>query len=275
MSQIAIVSNALKGIGKKIKKAFYNPYQKIELSWREVRVLKNLPEYNHNSITLFHHKIFFHRRNEFLHGLNEIFIDEIYKTKLPEKVRIIDCGAHIGLSVIYLKRICPSAFITAFEPDEKNFDLLKQNIQSFQLQDVNLRKEAVWIANTELNFSNEGTMASKIETGKSPSGSKVKAIRLNDIINEKIELLKLDIEGAEYKVMKDIENKLSLVENIFLEYHGNFYQNNELIELLQILKRNQFTFYIKEAHPSYPTPFYRENTNRDYDIQLNIFCFRL
>ncbi len=35
MSQIAIVNNALKGIGKKIKKAFYNPYQKIELSWTE------------------------------------------------------------------------------------------------------------------------------------------------------------------------------------------------------------------------------------------------
>ena len=106
-----------------------------------------------------------------MHGLNEIFIDEIYKIKLPPNARIIDCGAHIGLSVIYFKRICPTSFITAFEPDEQNFNLLKQNIQSFQLESVDLRKEAVWVANTELNFSNEGSMASKIETNNSAGGN--------------------------------------------------------------------------------------------------------
>src|SRR4051794_27822174 len=152
MSKIIVLNNALTGIGKKIKKTFYNPYNKIGLSWAQVRVLKNLPEYNHNSIKLFNHKIFFYGRNEILHGLNEIFIDEIYKIKLPPNARIIDCGAHIGLSVIYFKRICPTSFITAFEPDEQNFNLLKQNIQSFQLESVDLRKEAVWVANTELNF---------------------------------------------------------------------------------------------------------------------------
>jgi FkbM family methyltransferase len=275
MSRIRVISNAVSGIGKKIKKAFVNPYHKIGLSWGQVRVLKNLPEYNQNSINLFNHKIFFKGRNEFLHGLNEIFIDEIYKIKLPQNAKILDCGAHIGLSVIYFKRICPASFITAYEPDEQNFNLLKQNIQSFQLKDVDLRKEAVWVADTELNFSNEGSMASKIETNNTIGGMRVKAIRLNESINDKIDLLKLDIEGAEYEVIKDIENKLSFVQNIFLEYHGKFSQNIELIELLQILKRNQFTFYIKEAHASYPTPFFRENENPDYDIQLNIFCFRL
>src|SRR5438067_1966451 len=132
MSKISIISNVLNGIRKKIKKAFFNPYNKIELSWAQVRVLKNLPEYNHNSINLFNHKIFFHGRNEFLHGLNEIFLGEIYKIKLPQNARIIDCGAHIGLSTIYFKRICPTATIIAFEPDDRNFNLLKQNIQSFQ-----------------------------------------------------------------------------------------------------------------------------------------------
>src|SRR4051812_23498352 len=116
----SIISNVIKGIGKKVKKAFSNPYKKIELSWGQVRVLKNLPAYAHNSITLFNHQIFFYGRNEFLHGLNEIFIDEIYKTMLPENATIIDCGAHIGLSVIYFKKICPTAAIIAFEPDEKN-----------------------------------------------------------------------------------------------------------------------------------------------------------
>src|SRR3954451_17433365 len=144
MNLISIIGNGIKGIGKKIRKTFHNPYHKIDLSWGQVRVLKNLPEYNHNSINLFDHKIFFHGRNEFLHGLNEIFIDEIYKINLPQNARIIDCGAHIGLSVLYFKKISPTSFITAFEPDEQNFNLLKQNIQSFQLKNIILKKEPGW-----------------------------------------------------------------------------------------------------------------------------------
>ena len=41
--------------------------------------------------------------------------------------------------------------------------------------------------------------------------------------------MKLDIEGAEYKVLKDIADNLGNVNNMFIEYHGTFDQNNELI----------------------------------------------
>ena len=65
-----------------------------------------------------------------LHGVKEIFIEDVYYQQLPENAYILDCGAHIGLSVIYLKSICPSANIICFEPDNKNFELLQKNIAS-------------------------------------------------------------------------------------------------------------------------------------------------
>ncbi len=66
--------------------------------------------------------------------LKEIFIEDIYDQQLPENAYILDCGAHIGLSVIYLKSICPSANIICFEPDNKNFELTSKKYCFAQLQ---------------------------------------------------------------------------------------------------------------------------------------------
>ena len=62
----------------------------------------------------------------------ELFGQEIYKFQTDSEIPyILDCGANIGLSVIYFKKLFPNAKIVAFEPDKKIFDYLKFNINSF------------------------------------------------------------------------------------------------------------------------------------------------
>ncbi len=213
---------------------------------------------------------------ELLHGLKEIFIEQLYKTKLPPDAYIIDCGANIGLSVIYFKQLVPNAKIIAFEPDGKNAELLKRNADSFNLQNVEIRQEAVWIDNTTLSFKSEGTMSSKIDESIQNGENKVQAIRLKELLNRKIDFLKIDIEGAEYEVLKDIKENLHFVQNMFFEYHGSFQQNNELLEIFDIIHGAGFKFYIKEAANVYNHPFLssEEHNQHAYDLQLNIFCFR-
>src|SRR5688572_8635835 len=54
----------------------------------------------------------------FVASYSEIFKRGIYRFETPsESPQIIDCGANIGLSVIYFKRLFPAARITAFEAD--------------------------------------------------------------------------------------------------------------------------------------------------------------
>jgi FkbM family methyltransferase len=179
------------------------------------------------------------------------------------------------MSVIYLKQQFPLAEIVAFEPDETNFELLTKNVASFGYSGVDLHKEAVWNENTILLFSNESSMGSKIELDNTENTKEVKAVRLKDFLNREVDFLKIDIEGAEYAVLTDIGEDLKYVKNMFLEYHGTFDQNKELVEIINIVKTAGFHFYIKEAAPIYPTPFYRtKNPNTSYDVQLNIFCFR-
>ena len=127
---------------------------------------------------------------ELLHGFDEIFIQELYKIELEPNCYIIDCGANIGLSVIYLKQLFPTATILAFEPDNQNFSLLSRNVSSFKFDDVQLKNEAVWIENTTMGFTNEGSMSSKLDQN-GIGGKKIKASRLKDFLNKKIDFLNL------------------------------------------------------------------------------------
>ena len=164
--------------------------------------------------------------------------------------------------------------ILCFEPDDKNFGLLQKNILSHNLKNIDAKKEAVWVEDCWLYFKQEGNMNSKIENIESANTTKIKASRLKDFLNKKVDFLKLDIEGAEYQVLKDIQGNLNFVTNLFIEYHGTFSQNHELLEIFKIITQSGFTFYIKEAANNYHHPFLRSERPLDYDVQLNIFCLK-
>lgn len=266
--------NITKGVSLRTKKLFKNPYSNVNINWLLLKYLKHLPSNKVHVHNLLKNRTFFYGGPEYLHGLKEIFLDDIYNQKLPTDAYVLDCGAHIGLSVIYVKNICPSANIVAFEPDIQNYTLLQKNISSHNLTGIDARQEAVWIEDTTLNFIQEGNMGSKIVIDSPNSNSQVKAIRLKNYINKKVEFLKLDIEGAEYVVLKDIAENLHHVGNLFIEYHGSFSQNLELLEIFQIIVKSGFKFYIKEATANYEQPFLPARRKLDYDVQLNIFCFR-
>ena len=268
--------NILQGIRMRIGKLFHNPYHVVNIGPVKKIYYKHLSSGKIRSHRLFGKDFYFISPTELMHGLNEIFIEEVYKQELPSKPFIIDCGANIGLSVIYLKNLYPDAEIVAFEPDEQNFQLLQKNIASFGFKNVEVRKEAVWVENTVLQFASEGSMSSRIGDGSSQDTIPVKAVRLKDFLNRPVDFLKIDIEGAEFQVISDVAGQLQHVKNLFLEYHGSFRQNAELNKIFSLIVENGFSYYIKEATSVYDNPFERRSKNPlTYDVQLNIFCFRL
>lgn len=275
MDRKNLLNNLYQGVKSLTGRWLSNPYRTVGLSAWQVKVLKHLPEGKLRSKKILNHSIWFTSPTELVHGLKEIFLDRIYEQSLPEQARILDCGANIGLSVIYLKKLCPGARIIAFEPDPANYALLTKNIRSFELQDVELQEAAIWKENTTLHFSSAGSMGSSIDTNGSTNGVQVKAVRLKDFLQSPVDFLKIDIEGAEYEVIRDVADSLHQVKRMFLEYHGRFDQNQELLEMLQWVRNAGFHFYIREAAPVHPIPFRQKRNNQlPYDVQLNIFCLR-
>ncbi len=98
--------------------------------------------------------------------------------------------------------------------------------------------------------------------------------QIEGFVGEEIDFLKIDIEGAEHAVLRDCADNLTNVRNLFVEYHGIYSEMFKLNEILDILVRNNFKYYIKEGSPVYAKPFWERERKGDYDIILNIFAFR-
>lgn len=212
----------------------------------------------------------------FLGNIKELFKEECYffETDNPQPF-IIDCGAYIGLSIYYFKYRFPGAKILAFEADPATFAVLEKNISDHQLKDVELHNRAVWNEETELVFYSGNSMSGSILLDATNKGAPihVKTARLKNYLTQPVDFLKLDIEGAEVQVLKDIRHDLDKVERIFFEYHSVANQPQALGELLEILTAAGFRYYIQEAKNYAKRPF-AGLAKEGFDLQLNIFAMR-
>lgn len=259
----------------RLRKLFANPYAGAGLSVYTIKKLKHQNAGTMRTITLLGMPLQYISPQELVHGIDEIFVEGIYDQVLQPGDWVIDCGANIGLSVIKWKQLCAQCEVLAFEPDERNFAILKANVAARQLDDVVLEKRAVWIREQPLFFEDKGNMSSKIGDHQSEGTVQVQAIRLKDYLVRDVAMLKIDIEGAEYSVLKDIADSLHRVQRMFIEYHGRLDQQAQWLELLDIIHKAGFATYIKEAAAVYPHPFTGQKKYAgDWDIQQNIFCWR-
>lgn len=254
-----------------------SPYRSVGISWLREKIIKHSYSTNLKTINACGKKIYYKSNEELIHCLKEIFFENIYKFNSEKRSPfIIDCGAHIGMSLLNFKEQFPDAYILAFEPDKNNFELLQLNIKEWGFNNVQLFQNPVWNTNEEIIFQASGAMGGKISeiTEDAQFSFKLKAIRLSEFLNKEVDFLKMDIEGAEYEVIKDCKHKLHMVNNLFIEFHSTFEEQNKLTEILQTIIDAGFKFYIKEANNIYSTPFTRTKINTSFDLQLNIFAFR-
>ena len=211
-----------------------------------------------------------------LHTYKDIFENQIYKfSAASDRPLIIDCGSNIGLSVLYYKTLYPNAEVIAYEPDKRNFQLLSKNITDNKLQHVTLHEAAVWIENGVIGFASNAAEGSSI-SNEGNNIISVAAVRLADVLNkyEKIDFLKMDIEGAEDKVVSDCGSQLSKIENLFLEYHGTIHETEKLTMILKTLSASGFKVYLTNAAHHIQNPFYEKTSGARHDVQLNLFCYR-
>jgi FkbM family methyltransferase len=211
-----------------------------------------------------------------LAGLREIYIDECYKFKAPsQEPQIIDCGANVGLSVFYFKSLYPLAKIQAFEADPIICEILRTNVASAGFSGVDVRNRAVWIANEPVDFRTEGGFSGRVPLpGDVLNVTRVDGLRLRDLLDEPVDLLKIDIEGAENQVIIDCADRLRSVSALFVEYHSHQHAPQKLDEILRVLKFSDFRYFIKEAFvPRHP--LVGQSVLDGMDLQLNIYGIRV
>ena len=138
---------------------------------------------------------------------------------------ILDCGGNIGCSAIFFTNVYPDAQIYAVEPDKMNFKILKLNTVFYD--NVHPINSALWDKETficvkdvglgEWGYMTIDTTADNPHAIKTTTVSKI----LAESGFDEIDLMKIDIEGAEKEVFSapDVDDWLSKVKVLVIELH--------------------------------------------------------
>ena len=206
-------------------------------------------------------KFHFFDYHQFLLFISHGFIHDEYffetKTKRPF---IIDCGANTGDSIVYFKSLYKNSRILAFEPDDITVKVLRQNLQANNLRDVRVETKAVSDASGTTKFYRSAqhpgdAVMSLFEERAHKETTDVSVVRLSDYLHQSVDFLKIDTEGSEGKIIKDLDEnrKLKLVKKMVIEYHHHVGgKSNRLSDLLWRLEKNGFDYQLStELRPPF------------------------
>lgn len=199
---------------------------------------------------------------EVLHfGEYHFLINILERTKTP---LVYDVGAHIGLFALWALSINPKAEIHSVEPSPGTYHILQSNAARAGARGYawSAGNFAAWDKDDVIGFSNESgsTMSHKA----SASGQvKIKTLTLSGILqhigpDRHIDIMKIDIEGAEDKFLGDAtDEQLSRIRSIAIELHPNYADTDKVLRLLK--QHYPMVSNIKQNTPSKPLLFCRHH----------------
>jgi FkbM family methyltransferase len=164
--------------------------------------------------------------------------DDIIKRFTPKEGDIvIDIGAHIGLyTIISSKRVGANGKVVAIEAHPGNFEMLNSNIKLNRLNNViplnyavhsKETKVKLYLPGGESGFTKYNTIMPNWINAQEKfvevnANTLDYLLQLNEIRQEEVNWIKIDVEGAEFEVLKGATNVLSKSKDIaiLMELHG-------------------------------------------------------
>ena len=188
------------------------------------------------------------------HGLKrEIFSKHIYYLDEDlESPYIIDAGAHIGVSVLYFKSMWPDAKILAIEPNPHSLEYLEYNVEQNRLSNITIEKcalgtyhgrQELYVDTSEDEWNSTASFHPKSWTNtRAGEPIEVETQPLSKFLTQPVDILKMDIEGVEQKVLLAAGPKIRQVKHLFFEFHGR--KDNSLPPILKFLSDNGFEYQV-------------------------------
>lgn len=185
---------------------------------------------------------------------NEIFLMEKYNKefKIRKGDTILDIGASIGWYTCKVSKLAgDNGKIIAIEPNPRNYEYLKKNIEINNLNNIITINIGVWSYRKKINLLCEG-YGSTLKFHNEIENVKRKIITINvntidNIISElklnKINLIKMDIEGSEVEALVGAKNSLKKLDKLKLSiaaYHKNAFGVESYKILVPFLERLNF-----------------------------------
>lgn len=138
---------------------------------------------------------------------------------------IVDAGANAGYTTLLYSRLYPGCRIVSVEPEADNCKLFKKNCGKYD--NIQLLEGALWVNSSYLQISNPtaDSFSFQVAEPEDPRRATVKSYTVHDILKNsgesKIDILKLDIEGAEKCLFESEEAKewIHFIDYMVVELH--------------------------------------------------------
>ena len=156
----------------------------------------------------------------------QVFFDLQYKLDDIVAInasRIIDAGANIGFGSLYFSKVFPGAEIVAIEPENENFNLLKHNTRNYK--NIRCLQAALWNKNEMVSIANPDSLAASFMV-ESKAESSIQGITIGQLLEEqnwdRVDIVKIDIEGAEKEVFSADNEWLRKTKLLIVELHDRY-----------------------------------------------------
>lgn len=196
-------------------------------------------------------------------NISEIWNNKVYNIKIKKEDNIIDLGANIGAFTIFAANKTTDGKVFAFEPEYSNYQQLVKNINLNKLKNTFAYKLGIADkkCNRPLFLSDISKTSSSIYESHTGNIEKIDCIPLKSVLKlcdiKKIDLLKMDVEGAEYDILFSApKNILRRISCIILEFHNflNLKYNHK--DLVIFLKKNDFEVSVCSPRKFIPQKLY-------------------
>ena len=224
------------------------------------------------------------------YGTYEELESKIMEEKIEMGNIVVDVGANIGLHTLNMARIVGNTGqVFAFEPDPSNFEILKKNVKINNYKNIILEQKAVGDKHgrtTLYQSDHPGKHRIFPQTEQAKSQVQVELTNLDNYFDsdmiDKINFIKIDVEGLEFSVLKGMKNILKNSKKIKILFE--FMPENTMevgftpIELLNYLTSNNFKLYCmddktkKLLYVSNNEEIVKLCSTTDNTISRNLFC---
>jgi len=149
----------------------------------------------------------------------QVMLNQEYDFHYPREPKVIvDAGAHIGLSALWFAQRFPDARIFTLELERSNFELLRSN--TARHPNIHPLHAAIWPTSGSVAIADAtaATWAFNAEPGTGVTALSVPDVMARFDI-DRIDLLKLDVEGAERGLLRDSAAWIDHVDMLVAELH--------------------------------------------------------
>ena len=172
----------------------------------------------------------------------------------------MDVGTHLGWYTCMAAKHMPDGNVYGFEMDDFSYGLLKQNVAINELTNVEIFNVAVSDSSDVVSFKRDTKypdtlhMETSKDDGKSAESVSVNSVKLDEFLESKgcvPDVIKIDVEGAEMKVLKGMTKTLiDHKPTMFVEVHPQnlAYFGTSMSYILSFLLRNGYNIAEIENH---------------------------